>query len=31
LIYPSDQWHRPGVPQSEDWRFVLAADVEYQS
>jgi hypothetical protein len=29
LIYPSDQWHRPGIPQSEDWRFVLAADVEY--
>jgi hypothetical protein len=29
LIYPSDQWHRPGIPQSEEWRFVLAADVEY--
>jgi hypothetical protein len=29
LIYPSDQWHRPGIPQSKNWRFVLAADVEY--
>jgi hypothetical protein len=30
LIYPSDQWHRPGIVQSNDYRFVLAADVEYQ-
>jgi hypothetical protein len=29
LIYPSDQWHRPGIVQSEQYRFVLAADVEY--
>ena len=29
LIYPSDQWHRPGIPQSNDFRFILAADVEY--
>lgn len=29
LIYPSDQWHRPGLVQSNDYRFVLAADVEY--
>lgn len=30
LIYPSDQWHRPGIVQSNSYRFVLAADVEYQ-
>lgn len=29
LIYPSDQWHRPGIVQSNQYRFVLAADVEY--
>lgn len=29
LIYPSDQWHRPGIPQSNEFRFILAADVEY--
>lgn len=29
LIYPSDVWHRPGIPQSKSYRFVLAADVEY--
>jgi hypothetical protein len=29
LIYPSDQWHRPGIVQSENYRFVLAADIEY--
>jgi hypothetical protein len=30
LVYPSDKWHRPGIVQSKKWRFVLAADVEYQ-
>ena len=30
LIYPSDIWHRPGIAQSNDFRFVLAADIEYQ-
>lgn len=30
LIYPSDQWHRPGIVQSDDYRFVLAADIEYK-
>ncbi len=30
LIYPSDKWHRPGLVQSNEYRFVLAADVEYQ-
>ncbi len=29
LVYPSDQWHRPGIVQSDQYRFVLAADVEY--
>jgi hypothetical protein len=29
LIYPSDQWHRPGIVQSNDYRFILAVDVEY--
>lgn len=29
LIYPSDQYHRPGIVQSADWRFVLAVDIEY--
>jgi len=29
LIYPSDKWHRPGIVQSNQYRFVLAADVEY--
>ena len=29
LIYPSDQWHRPGIPQSDRYRFIIAADVEY--
>jgi len=30
LIYPSNQWHRPGIVQSHQYRFVLAADIEYQ-
>jgi hypothetical protein len=30
LIYPSDKFHRPGIVQSNQYRFVLAADVEYQ-
>ena len=29
LVYPSDQWHRPGIVQSNNYRFILAADVEY--
>ena len=29
LIYPSDQWHRPGIVQSNDYRFILAVDIEY--
>jgi len=29
LIYPSDQWHRPGIVQSNKFRYILAVDVEY--
>jgi len=29
-IYPSQEWHRPGIVQSNDFRFILAVDVEYQ-
>ena len=29
LLYPSNQWHRPGVVQSNDYRFILAVDIEY--
>ena len=29
LIYPSNQWHRPGIVQSNDYRFILAVDIEY--
>ena len=29
LIYPSNKWHRPGIVQSNDYRFILAVDVEY--
>jgi hypothetical protein len=29
LVYPSDQWHRPGIVQSNKYRFILAVDVEY--
>lgn len=31
LIYPSNTWHRPGIVQSNQYRFILAADVEYFS
>ncbi len=29
LIYPGDRWHRPGIVQSHNYRFILAVDVEY--
>jgi len=29
-IYPSQTWHRPGPAQSDNWRYVLAADVDYE-
>jgi hypothetical protein len=28
-IYPSKLWHRPGITDSDDYRFVFAADMEY--
>ena len=28
-IYPSKEWHRPGIVQSNDYRFILAVDIEY--
>ena len=28
-IYPSETWHRPGPTQSNKWRYVLAADIDY--
>ena len=28
IIYPSETWHRPGIVQSAQYRFVLAADIE---
>jgi len=30
LIYPSKIWHRPGIVQSNNYRFILAADVKYR-
>jgi hypothetical protein len=29
-VYPSNVWHRPGIAQSDQYRFILAVDVEYQ-
>jgi hypothetical protein len=29
MIYPGKIWHRPGVLQSEDDRFIVAADMEF--
>lgn len=29
VIYPSSMWHRPGIVQSDKYRYVLAADLEY--
>jgi len=29
LIYPSETWHRPGIAQSDQYRFILAADIDY--
>ena len=28
-IYPSETWHRPGIVQSDKYRYVLAADIVY--
>ena len=29
LIFPGESWHRPGIVQSNNYRFIIAADVEY--
>ena len=29
FIYSSKLWHRPGITESDDYRFVFAADMEY--
>ena len=29
LIYPGKQWHRPGIVQSKEDRFIVAADMEF--
>lgn len=29
FIYSSKLWHRPGITDSDDYRFVFAADMEY--
>lgn len=29
MIYPSNTWHRPGIVQSDDWRFIIAADMKF--
>ena len=29
LIYPGKQWHRPGIVQSKEDRFIVAADLEF--
>lgn len=28
-VYPSKLWHRPGITDSDEYRFVFAADMEY--
>ena len=28
LIFPGKTWHRPGVLNSKDWRYIVAADME---
>jgi hypothetical protein len=28
-VYPSKMWHRPGITDSSEYRFVFAADMEY--
>lgn len=29
IVYPSKLWHRPGITDSSEYRFVFAADMEY--
>ena len=28
IIFPGKTWHRPGVLQSNSWRYIVAADME---
>lgn len=28
LIFPGKTWHRPGILESNDWRYIIAADME---
>ena len=28
LIFPGKTWHRPGILENKDWRYVVAADME---
>jgi hypothetical protein len=28
IIWPGKAWHRPGILQSKDWRYIVAADME---
>jgi hypothetical protein len=30
LLYPSRMWHRPGIVQSKDYRFIVAVDIQYE-
>jgi hypothetical protein len=29
LIFPGKTWHRPGVLESNEWRYIVAADMEF--
>ena len=28
LIFPGKTWHRPGILDSKEWRYIVAADME---
>jgi hypothetical protein len=28
LIFPGKTWHRPGILESNNWRYIVAADME---
>jgi hypothetical protein len=28
IIFPGKSWHRPGILESKDWRYIVAADME---
>jgi len=29
IIFPGKSWHRPGILTSKDWRYIVAADMEF--